>query len=136
MPVPLAAPSDHDWPGRRLGLPESGPRSVARVPRRAVALLIDFALASLLWAVFFRDEQWASTLIFVAMQVLFIPLLSGGIGHLCLGLRVVPVTGGWIGVWRPVVRTVLLALLIPALIWDTDQRGLHDKIAGTVLVRV
>jgi hypothetical protein len=26
-------------------------------------------------------------------------------------------------------------LIIPAVIWDGDQRGLHDKIAGTVLVR-
>lgn len=90
----------------------------------------------LLWFAFFRGEQWASTLIFVVLQVVFIPLVSGGIGHLCVGLRVVPVTGGWVGVWRPIVRTLLLALVIPALIWDADQRGLHDKIAGTVLVRV
>jgi hypothetical protein len=25
--------------------------------------------------------------------------------------------------------------VIPAAIWDADQRGLHDKAAGTVLVR-
>lgn len=131
-----ASTPEHDWPGRRLGLPESGPRSVARAPHRIAALAIDFAIASFFWAVFFRDEQWASTLIFIGLQVLFIPLLSGGIGHLCLGLRVVPVGGGWVGVWRPIVRTLLLALLVPALIWDVDQRGLHDKVAGTVLVRV
>jgi hypothetical protein len=33
------------------------------------------------------------------------------------------------------VRTVLLCLAVPALIWDRDQRGLHDKAAQTVLVR-
>jgi hypothetical protein len=33
------------------------------------------------------------------------------------------------------VRTVLLCLLIPAFITDRDQRGLHDRAAGTVLVR-
>ena len=38
--------------------------------------------------------------------------------------------------WRPLVRTVLLCLAIPALIWDRDQRGLHDRGAGTVLVRI
>ena len=43
--------------------------------------------------------------------------------------------GGWAGLWRPVGRTALLALVIPAVIWDADQRGLHDKAAGTVLVR-
>ena len=39
------------------------------------------------------------------------------------------------GLWRPIVRSVLLALVIPAVIWDADQRGLHDKAVGTVLVR-
>jgi len=24
---------------------------------------------------------------------------------------------------------------VPALFWDRDQRGLHDKAAGTVIVR-
>jgi uncharacterized RDD family membrane protein YckC len=33
------------------------------------------------------------------------------------------------------VRTALLIVVIPAVIWDADQRGLHDKVAGTVLVR-
>jgi hypothetical protein len=26
-------------------------------------------------------------------------------------------------------------IVIPAVIWDADQRGLHDKAAGTVLIR-
>ena len=34
-----------------------------------------------------------------------------------------------------IVRTVLLMLLIPALIWDRDRRGLHDRIAQTVVIR-
>jgi hypothetical protein len=25
--------------------------------------------------------------------------------------------------------------VIPVLVWDSDQRGFHDKIAGTVLIR-
>ena len=40
-------------------------------------------------------------------------------------MRVQLVTGGWVGLWRPIVRTVLLCLVIPAVIWDADQRGLH-----------
>jgi len=47
----------------------------------------------------------------------------------------VPLTPAWIGVWRPALRTVLLCLAVPAVIWDTDQRGLHDRLSGTVLVR-
>jgi uncharacterized RDD family membrane protein YckC len=50
-------------------------------------------------------------------------------------MRVVPLKPAWIGVWRPIVRTVLLALFVPALITDRDRRGIHDRLAGTVLVR-
>ena len=53
-----------------------------------------------------------------------------------LGMRVVPITGGPLGVWRPLVHTLLLCLAIPALIWDKNQRGMHDVVAGTILVRV
>lgn len=123
------------WPGERLGLPESGPRCVARPGRRIAALAIDFAVAALLSAVFFQYNGVASTLIFAITQVVFVTLLAGGIGHLMVGLRVVPIRGGWIGWWRPLVRTVLICVVIPPLIWDSDQRGLHDKLAGTVLVR-
>jgi hypothetical protein len=49
---------------------------------------------------------------------------------------VVPLTGGWVGLRRPIVRTLLLVLVLPALVWDSDQRGFHDKVAGTVLIRV
>lgn len=108
---------------------------MGRIGRRIAALAIDFAIAALLSAAFFRYNGFASTLIFAGMQVLFITLVAGGIGHLVVGLRVVPISGGWIGWWRPIVRTVLLALVLPPLIWDADQRGLHDKLAGTVLVR-
>ncbi len=69
--------------------------------------------------------------LFAAEQFLFLVLLGGSIGHLLLRMRVVPLRGGYLGVWRPFVRTVLLCLFIPAVIWDADQRGLHDKIAGT-----
>jgi hypothetical protein len=31
---------------------------------------------------------------------------------------------------------LLLLLLIPALIWDRDGRGLHDKAADSVVVNV
>lgn len=79
--------------------------------------------------------SWVTLLIFAVMQVIFIPTLGGSVGHRLLGSRVVPISGGWIGLWRPVVRTLLLMLIIPVLVWDSDQRGFHDKIAGTVLIR-
>ena len=138
-----AAPSDDPgsgWPGERLGLPEHGPRSIARLGRRVVAILIDWGVAYLLsWAFFptvLGTDPFVTLAIFAALQYLFLVVVSGSLGHVVMRLRVVPLAGGYIGLWRPAVRTLLLCLAIPALIWDRDQRGLHDKAAGTVLVRV
>ena len=124
-----------DWPGKRLGLPESGSRSVARPGRRLVALFLDWALAVLISVAFFAYDPFATLAIFAVAQVVFLLTASGSVGHLALGMRVVPVAGGYLGAWRPFVRTLLLCLLIPAVIWDRDQRGMHDRLAGTVLVR-
>lgn len=79
--------------------------------------------------------QFAPMLVFVLLQIIFIPVVGGSPGHRIVGLRLVRMDGGWIGVWRPIVRTLLLIVVIPAVIWDADQRGLHDKAVGTVLIR-
>lgn len=127
------------WPGERLGLPERGPRSVGRIGRRFLAIFIDWGIAMLLGLLFGQYNSaaysWATFLLFLVMQILFIPTIGGSIGHRLTGMRVVPISGGWVGPWRPIVRTVLLCLVIPVLVWDSDQRGFHDKIAGTVLIR-
>ncbi|GAA1953377.1 RDD family protein [Agromyces allii] len=127
------------WPGERLGLPDEGPNSVARVGRRIAAIMIDWG-AAILIALLFAEyssllHSWLTLGIFALMQIVFIPTIGGSVGHRLMGLRILPVAGGWVGLWRPVVRTALLAIVVPALVWDSDQRGFHDKVAGTVLVR-
>lgn len=137
------------YPGERLGLPQSGPRSVGRFVRRFGALVLDWIIASLLAS----GLELAATgvidssaqarpahqaLIYglwVGLMVIEVPILGGTLGHRITGLAVTPLRGGWPGLWRPIVRAFLLALLVPALVWDSDQRGFHDKVAGTVLVR-
>lgn len=123
------------YPGERLGLPESGRGSVGRFGRRVGAYLIDAACAALISFAFFRYEAWATLAVFAVVQIVFIPTIGGSPGHRLAGLRIVSARGGWVGLWRPLVRTALLVLLIPAVIWDSDQRGLHDKAAGTILIR-
>ena len=130
----LPAPSPA-WPGQHLGLPESGPRSVARFGRRLLALAIDWGLAVLISVAFFNYEAWATLAVFAVAQIVFLLTLNASVGHLALGMRVVPLVGGYLGIWRPFARTVLLCLVIPAVIWDRDQRGMHDRLIGTVLVR-
>lgn len=127
--------SSSTWPGQRFGLPESGPRSIGRPARRFLALAIDWGAAVLISVVFFSYDAWATLAIFAVAQAVFLLTANGSIGHLLLGMRVVPITGGYLGLWRPFVRTILLCLVIPAVIWDRDQRGMHDRLVGTVLVR-
>ena len=123
------------YPGERLGLPNTGPNSVARAGRRIGALAVDWLLAMLVSAMFFGADAGANLVIFALMQMIFVPTLGASIGHRVFGLRLIRLTGGWVGVWRPAIRTLLLVIVIPAVVWDSDQRGFHDKIAGTVLIR-
>jgi uncharacterized RDD family membrane protein YckC len=130
------APSN--WPGERLGLQQSGHGSVARLGRRVIAICIDWAAALLIALLFSRyaspEHSWGTIAVFGIMQILFIPTLGGSMGQRIVGLRVVALVGGWVGLWRPVIRTVLLLAVLPVLVWDSDHRGFHDKIAGTVLI--
>ncbi len=135
MPAPATASAD--WPGKRLGLPASGPRSVGRLGRRFLGILIDWGLCYGVVLLWFRPDPFGfkTLALFVVLQILFLLVLNGSLGHLIVGLRVVPIVPGYLGFWRPIVRTILLALVVPAVIYDRDQRGLHDRWAGTVLVR-
>jgi len=137
----------NSYPGERLGLPEKGPGSIARPGRRIGALLIDYLAATIIATAFLGYDQFAlpseagltlftPMIVFAVLQILFIPTAGGSPGHRILGMRVVPYSGpGWVGLWRPIVRTLLLVIVIPAVVWDADQRGLHDKAAGLVLIR-
>ena len=136
----VAAPSS--FPGERLGLPESGAGSVGRFGRRFGGLCIDWALtAAISWLVYrpasTGDPAFGAVQagVFAVLQILAIWALGGSIGHRLVGLRMSALPGYRPAFWRPVVRSILLAVVIPALVWDSDQRGFHDKIAGTVLVR-
>lgn len=131
--MPDALPNS-SYPGERLGLPEAGRGSLAKLGRRVWAIIIDWACAVIVSIAFFDYDPLATTVIFAIVQVLFIPTLGGSPGHRLLRMRVQRVTGGWPGLWRPIIRTLLLILVIPAVIWDADNRGVHDKAAGTVLV--
>jgi len=84
---------------------------------------------------FFNYEPFATLAVFATAQIVLLLIANGSLGHLLLGMRVVPIAGGYLGWWRPIVRTLLICLVIPAVIWDRDQRGAHDRLAGTVLVR-
>lgn len=127
------------WAGDRIGLPESGSQSLAKMPRRLGAIAIDWAIALVISHAFFGDDSWATLLIFGGMQALLVGTLGYTFGHRVLGLKVIrlgqSVENGYVGLPKAFVRAILLCLVIPVAVWDADNRGLHDKAAGTVLVR-
>ena len=130
-----ASPTPPQWPGQRLGLPETGPRSIARLGRRLGAISIDWAIAVGISLAFFDYNALAIQLIFLGMQILFTVAINASAGHLLLGMRLQRIEGGRLGLVKPIIRAVLLSLVVPAMIWDADQRGLHDRAVGTLLLR-
>ncbi|MBB5923694.1 putative RDD family membrane protein YckC [Actinoalloteichus hoggarensis] len=131
-------PIRQDWRGQRLGLPEHGPDSVASKGSRAVALLIDLLASALIAGLFTAPElprHW-SLLVWALLTILPVATVGFTPGMALLGIRVARIGDvPAVGPLRALGRTALLFFLLPALIWDADSRGLHDKAAGTVVVR-
>jgi hypothetical protein len=51
-------------------------------------------------------------------------------------MRVIRTGGGHPGFGWAAVRTILLFLVIPPQLSDRDYRGLHDRAADTIVVRM
>ncbi|MFF9404266.1 RDD family protein [Streptomyces anandii] len=134
------AGADLGYRGEQLGLPEEGPGSIARPGRRLGALAVDWGLCLLIAYGLITHGYDQSTgnwalLIFLALGVLTVGTIGFTPGKRLFGLRVVTLGTGRVQPLRAALRTVLLCLAIPALVWDRDGRGLHDRLAGTVEVR-
>ncbi|MEV0635785.1 RDD family protein [Streptomyces sp. NPDC050619] len=132
---------DFGYRGEQLGLPEEGPGSIARPGRRLGAIAVDWALCLLIAYGLITDgydqatSNWA-LLVFFLLGALTVGTVGFTPGKRLFGLRVVAVDTGRVNPARALLRTLLLCLAVPALIWDRDGRGLHDRLARTVEVRV
>ena len=111
-----------------------GPRSTPTYLRRVLGLAVDWALAWLISALFFGADGFATLLVFTGANALGGLLIAGSPGHLVARIRIAPIKGGALGVMAPLVRPLLIALVIPAVLVDADMRGLHDRLVGTILV--
>jgi uncharacterized RDD family membrane protein YckC len=131
-------PSQERPRGASLGLPAEGPGSLAAFSTRIGAFLIDSLAAALVAGLFTAPDlpgNW-SLVSFALITVVSLVAAGQTPGMRLLGLRLAhPRPGARLAVWRGVVRTALLMLLIPALVVDADGRGLHDRLTGTAVVR-
>jgi uncharacterized RDD family membrane protein YckC len=127
-----------EWRGQQLGLPADGPASLAPPGPRFGALLVDVVLSGLVAGLFTAPElprNW-SLLAFLIEYGVFVAAFGQTPGMRLVGLRVIRVDRpARVTPLQAVIRAVLLALLIPALFWDRDQRGLHDRLSSTAVVR-
>ncbi|MFD9412105.1 RDD family protein [Streptomyces sp. NPDC059989] len=133
---------DFGYPGKRLGLPEQGPGSMARFGRRLGAIALDWISCEVIAYGLITGggdmnalANWTYVL-FLALTLLTVGTVGFTPGKRIVGLRVLSEDGGRLSPARVLLRTVLLALLIPALVRDRDGRGLHDRLARAVQVRI
>jgi uncharacterized RDD family membrane protein YckC len=115
----------------------------ASIGRRLVALVVDWVIAVLSAAAIagttvppqgLRESLLVSG-VFVVVVGLLTGLLGFSIGKRVAGLRVEGRDGRPIGVPRALLRTLLLALVVPALLMTDERRGLHDIAAGSRVIR-
>jgi uncharacterized RDD family membrane protein YckC len=136
------------YPGARLGLPKDGPGSVASWLRRGAALATDWGASLLVAGVIFGSgvwgqgaAAWAPLGVFLVEATLLTALLGGSFGQLVLGLVVMRISAESAREARPVnllfalMRTFLICLVVPPLVFNRDNRGLHDLAAGTIVLR-
>ncbi|WP_338751904.1 RDD family protein [Janibacter alittae] len=113
--------------------------------RRLLALVVDWAACLVIANALFATviDRSPAAVSFLPLGLLFLVHLIGvtlggaSFGHRLLGLRVVPVHGGWVTPLRSAARAALLCLVIPPIIVISDDgRGLHDRVAGSRIVHV
>ncbi|SNS44573.1 RDD family protein [Geodermatophilus pulveris] len=124
--------------GAALGLPAEGPGSLASFSSRVGAFAVDAVAAALVAGLVTAPSlpgNW-SLLSFALITVGTLVLFGQTPGMRLVGLRLAhPRAGERVALWRAVVRTALLVLLVPALVVDADGRGLHDRLTDTAVVR-
>lgn len=112
--------------------------------RRIVALFVDWFASTLVVVALVgapelgRGDTSFNLLVlgvFVLEAAVLVPTLGGSFGQLVTRLRVVRADGGGhVDLLRSVVRAVLVALVVPPLVFKPDGRGLHDLAAGSATV--
>ncbi len=114
----------------------SGRWAVPSLLRRFAALLIDWMACVLASGTFANPatDGWAPVLVLVVEYGFFLGLFGQTPGMYLTRLRCVDYgNGGVIGVPRALLRGVLLALLVPALIMDPDRRGVQDRLTNSMI---
>jgi uncharacterized RDD family membrane protein YckC len=114
--------------------------------RRILALVVDWFASTLVVIAVIGLDDYTETGnasgfivlgVFVLESALFTGLVGGSFGQVVTRLRVVNLDGGGhLPLHKALGRQVLIALVIPPLVFRSDGRGLHDLMAGSAVVRL
>jgi uncharacterized RDD family membrane protein YckC len=122
------------------GVTPAPPGVPAGLGRRLLAIVIDW-VAALLLARLLTSAEYGSgdyalaTLAIFALEIVIFTWLTGSsFGQRIVGIAVISQTGGRLALWRVIVRTALICLVIPALVYDSQRRGLQDLAVGSRVV--
>jgi uncharacterized RDD family membrane protein YckC len=100
-------------------------------------LLIDWILC-LLVSSFYADPRvvaWPAVVVLILEYAIFLGFFAQTPGMRIMKLRCVDIDdNGAIGVLRAAIRGAMLALVIPGLIMDAQRRGLHDRVARSIII--
>lgn len=113
---------------------------MAGIGRRLAALTIDWLLGYGVAALFVgptvSSQPFTVLGVWFLLTVVPVAILGSSAGMTALGIRVALIgQAAVVGVPRAVLRTALIALVVPPLIRDSDGRGWHDRAARTIVVR-
>ena len=107
-------------------------------PKRMLALLVDWIACSLVTLLILgadsygdADFSWVTLGIFWLEASFGTALAGGSFGQLATKVRVLNLDGTPVPLIPAVVRTLLICLVVPPLIFRPDGRGLHDLAVGS-----
>jgi uncharacterized RDD family membrane protein YckC len=138
----------NDYRGQDLGLPETGPGSLAASGRRVLALFLDWVPCALIAIAIVGPARVLGgrptnfdTLalgIWLAVGVLTVTVFGFTPGQFFAGIKVARIEGPAVrvGLVRALARNVLIIFIVPPLLQDQNGRGLQDRATGTMLVSV
>jgi uncharacterized RDD family membrane protein YckC len=75
-------------------------------------------------------------LLFFAELWILTALQGASLGHRLFGMKVVRFEdGGPLSARQALIRTILLVLVVTAVTYDENGRGIHERLSGSVLTR-
>jgi uncharacterized RDD family membrane protein YckC len=115
------------------------PYETASWAHRVVALVVDWAACWLVVSFFagwHTSHGWWVLLAYVVESVVLTATAGGSFGKLVTRLRTVRSNGDPrpLDPVRALARQIMIAVVVPPLIFKPDGRGLHDLAAGTATV--